>query len=90
MDARLPLIEIRDWSRRPRRVALARPIVVGRDCDGEILADSEVSRPHLRLVPSPTALSVVDEAKRFRQLAVAIPQVRISPAIAVSPRQEGL
>jgi len=64
MDPRLPLIEIRDWGRRPRRVALSRPVVVGRDCDGEILADSEVSRAHLRLVPSPTALSVVDLESR--------------------------
>ena len=59
MDQR-PLIEIRDWGRRPRRVALSGPIVVGRDCAGEVLLDSEVSREHLRVVPSPTALSVVD------------------------------
>jgi nitrite reductase (NADH) large subunit len=64
MDPRLPLIEVRDWGRRPRRVALNRPVVVGRDCDGEILADSEVSRAHLRLVRSPTALSVVDLESR--------------------------
>ena len=59
MDQR-PLIEIRDWGRRPRRVALSGPIVVGRECAGEVLADAEVSREHLRVVPSPTALSVVD------------------------------
>lgn len=59
MDQR-PLIEIRDWGRPPRQVALSAPIVVGRDCAGEILADAEVSREHLRVVPSPTALSVVD------------------------------
>lgn len=56
----LPLIEIRDWGRRPRRLALRGPIVVGRDCAGEVLLDQEVSREHLRMVPSPTALSVVD------------------------------
>jgi nitrite reductase (NADH) large subunit len=55
-----PLIEIRDWGRAPRRLALSGPIVVGRDCAGELLMDSEVSREHLRVVPSPTALSVVD------------------------------
>jgi nitrite reductase (NADH) large subunit len=60
MDPSLPLIEIRDWGRRPRRVALKGPIVVGRDCAGEVLLDQEVSREHLRVVPSPTALSVVD------------------------------
>jgi nitrite reductase (NADH) large subunit len=55
-----PLIEIREWGRPARRLVLNRPIVVGRDCGGEILADDRVSREHLRLVPSPTALSVVD------------------------------
>ena len=63
MDQR-PLIEIRDWGRRPRRVTLHGPIVVGRDCAGEVLGDSEVSREHLRLVPCPTALSVVDLGSR--------------------------
>ena len=55
-----PVIEIREWGRRPRRLTVGRPIVFGRECDGINLADSEVSRRHLRLVPSPTALSVVD------------------------------
>jgi nitrite reductase (NADH) large subunit len=59
MDQR-PLIEVRDWGQRPRRMTLNGPLVVGRDCAGEVLLDSEVSREHLRLVPSPTALSVVD------------------------------
>jgi len=59
-----PLIEIREWGRPARRRVLDRPIAVGRDCDGEILADAEVSRRHLRLVPSPTALSVVDLGSR--------------------------
>ena len=59
MDQR-PLIEIRDWGQRPRRVALNGPVVVGRDCAGEVLRDVEVSREHLRIVPTPTALSVVD------------------------------
>ena len=58
--ARPPLIEIREWGRQPRRVVLNRPLVIGRECDGENIADTEVSRRHLRLVPSPTALSVVD------------------------------
>jgi hypothetical protein len=41
-------------------VVLNRPLVIGRECDGENIADTEVSRQHLRLVPSPTALSAVD------------------------------
>lgn len=60
METLVPLIEIRDWGRPPRRVQLRGPIVVGRDCAGENLADSEVSREHLRVVPTPTSLSVVD------------------------------
>ena len=59
-----PLIEIREWGRPARRLVLSRPIVVGRDCTGAILADERVSRQHLRLVPSPTALSVVDLGSR--------------------------
>jgi nitrite reductase (NADH) large subunit len=58
--ARAPLIEIREWGRPPRQMVLNRPLVIGRECDGENIADTEVSRQHLRLVPSPTALSVVD------------------------------
>jgi nitrite reductase (NADH) large subunit len=59
-----PLIEIREWGRPARRVQLPRPLLMGRECDGVNLADDEVSRQHLRLVPSPTALSVVDLGSR--------------------------
>lgn len=55
-----PVIEVREWGRPARRVTLSRPLLFGRECDGVNLADGEVSRRHLRLVPSPTALSVVD------------------------------
>lgn len=55
-----PVIEIREWGRPARRMTLSRPVQFGRECDGVNLADSEVSRRHLRLVPTPTALSVVD------------------------------
>lgn len=60
MTSDLPLIEIRDWGRPPVRVTLDGPLTVGRDCDGHNLNDQEVSRSHIRLVPSPTAFSVVD------------------------------
>lgn len=59
-----PHIEIREWGRPARRLVLRRPIVVGRDRADETVADDEVSRQHLRLVPSPTALSVVDLGSR--------------------------
>src|SRR5258708_28663628 len=54
------VIEIRERGRPARRVVLSRPLLMGRECVGENLADDEVSRQHLRLVPSPIALSVVD------------------------------
>ncbi len=59
-----PLIEIREWRRPARRVTLSRTLLMGRECLGENLADDEVSRQHLRFVPSPTALSVVDLGSR--------------------------
>lgn len=48
--ARAPLIEIRESGRPPRHVVPNRPLVIGRECDGENIADTEVSREHLRLV----------------------------------------
>lgn len=55
-----PIIEIREPGVGVRRIHLDRAIEVGRECVGELLADEGVSRRHLRLVPSPTALSLVD------------------------------
>jgi len=37
---------------------------LARDCDGEVLADEGVSRRHLKLLPSPLGLSVVDLGSR--------------------------
>ncbi|SDD49063.1 2Fe-2S iron-sulfur cluster binding domain-containing protein [Geodermatophilus telluris] len=59
-----PVIEVREPGREPRRVALTRALEVGRDADGLALADGLVSRRHLRLVPSPVALSLVDLGSR--------------------------
>ncbi|WP_405490935.1 FAD-dependent oxidoreductase [Nocardia sp. NBC_00511] len=59
-----PVIEIREWGRPPRRRQLDGPIVFGRGGDGEVLADHGVSRQHLRLVPTPTSLSVADLGSR--------------------------
>src|ERR1051326_9038430 len=59
-----PIIEIREPGRVPRRVRVERAIEFGRQPagDGEtvVLDDLAVSRRHLRLVPSPVALSMVD------------------------------
>src|SRR5580704_14298706 len=59
-----PVVEIRVPGEPVRRVSLERAIEVGRECDGEILSDPSVSRVHLKLVPSPTSLSVVDMGSR--------------------------
>lgn len=54
------VIEVRDWDRRPRRVPLRGPVVVGRECRGINVTDIEVSREHLRLTAGPTTLTAVD------------------------------
>ncbi|MGH9076796.1 MAG: FAD-dependent oxidoreductase [Acidimicrobiales bacterium] len=59
-----PVVEIREPGQPVRRVVLDRAIEVGRECDGEILDDPGVSRHHIKLVPSPLALSVVDLGSR--------------------------
>jgi NADPH-dependent 2,4-dienoyl-CoA reductase/sulfur reductase-like enzyme/ferredoxin/pSer/pThr/pTyr-binding forkhead associated (FHA) protein len=58
------VVEIRELGHEPRRVTFDRAIEVGRDCDGEVIQDDGVSRRHLKLVPSPIALSVVDLGSR--------------------------
>jgi nitrite reductase (NADH) large subunit len=68
-----PIIEIREPGRRVRRVVVDRAIEVGRECDGEVLSDEGVSRRHLRLVPSPVALSVVDLGSRNGTLVNGVP-----------------
>src|SRR3954447_24166998 len=59
-----PIIEIRELGREPRRLLLTRALEVGRDTDGLSLADEMVSRRHLRLGPSPIAVSLVDLGSR--------------------------
>ena len=58
------VIEIREPGQTVRRLVVDRAIEVGRECDGENLSDPGVSRRHLKLVPSPTSLSVVDLGSR--------------------------
>ena len=59
-----PLLEIREPGRPVRRVVLDRALEVGRECDGVLLADAGVSRRHVKLLPSPLGLSVVDLGSR--------------------------
>ncbi|MGI9080092.1 MAG: ABC transporter permease [Acidimicrobiales bacterium] len=53
-------VEIHEPGKPPRRVVLEAVVEVGRECEGEQVADDEVSRRHLKLVPSPTGLRVFD------------------------------
>jgi nitrite reductase (NADH) large subunit len=71
--AEQPVIEIRQPGEAVRRVVLDRAIEVGRDCDGEIVSDPGVSRRHLKLVPNPTSLSVVDLGSRNGTLVNGTP-----------------
>jgi nitrite reductase (NADH) large subunit len=68
-----PIIEIRVPGEKVRRVVVDRAIEVGRECDGEVVSDEGVSRRHLRLVPSPVALSVVDLGSRNGTLVNGVP-----------------
>jgi nitrite reductase (NADH) large subunit len=68
-----PIVEIREPGRPVRRRVVDRAIEVGRECDGEVLSDEGVSRRHLRLVPSPVALSLVDLGSRNGTLVNGMP-----------------
>jgi nitrite reductase (NADH) large subunit len=68
-----PIIEIRELGRPARRRIVDQSIEVGRECDGEVLDDEGVSRRHLRLVPSPVSLSVVDLGSRNGTLVNGVP-----------------
>ena len=80
--ARPPLIEVREWGRPARRIVLSRPLVFGRDCTGVVLADERVSREHLRLVPTPTALSAVDLGSRN---GTTVNGVGLTKRVALAP-----
>ena len=53
-------ITLRTPNRRPLTVLVDAPLVVGRDCDGLILADQRVSRRHTSFEPTGEQLQVVD------------------------------
>jgi nitrite reductase (NADH) large subunit len=68
-----PIIEIREFGQPVRRRIVERSIEIGRECDGELLSDEGVSRRHLRLVPSPVSLSLVDLGSRNGTLVNGLP-----------------
>ena len=46
--------------RTPLRLVVTRPVVIGRDCDGLILTDNQISRRHLELRPTGNGIEVTD------------------------------
>lgn len=54
------MVTVTQTGRRPLSVVLDGELVIGRDCDGLLIADSEVSRRHLRLRRRGRAVEVSD------------------------------
>jgi nitrite reductase (NADH) large subunit len=81
-----PIIEIREPGRPPRRMQVERAIEFGRQPAGDgqtvVLADLAVSRRHLRLVPSPVALSMVDLGSAN---GTTVNGVRVTGRVALEP-----
>jgi NADPH-dependent 2,4-dienoyl-CoA reductase/sulfur reductase-like enzyme/ferredoxin len=70
-----PYIEIREVGRPPRVVVIDHALEVGREGSGVPVADEGVSRRHLKLLPSPLGLSVVDLGSRNGTLLNGVPVV---------------
>ena len=54
------IVMVRQVSRKPLSIMLVDELVIGRDCDGVLLADSEVSRRHLSLRRLGAAVQITD------------------------------
>jgi class 3 adenylate cyclase len=55
-----PIVKITEPGRTPLHLVVRRPVDVGRDCDGVLLADPGLSRRHLRLTTTGGRLTVQD------------------------------
>ena len=55
-----PTVKITEPGRTPLHLVIRRPVEVGRDCDGLLLADGELSRRHLRLSATGGRVTVQD------------------------------
>jgi class 3 adenylate cyclase len=55
-----PVIKITEPGRTPLHLVLRQPLDVGRDCDGVLLGDVELSRRHLRLTATAGRVTVQD------------------------------
>jgi adenylate cyclase len=56
----LPLVEVRQPGRKPLVVAIAKSLEFGRDCDGLLLVDQEVSRRHAMVKVDGDGLTIED------------------------------
>jgi|GEM_PF-377300 len=55
-----PIVKVTQPGRSQLYLTIAEPLVIGRECDGLLLADEKVSRQHLRLSPSGSNVLVTD------------------------------
>jgi adenylate cyclase len=58
------VVEIRQPGRAVLRLVLVEPALIGRDCDGFLLADPKASRCHARLAPEGDGVAVEDLGSR--------------------------
>jgi nitrite reductase (NADH) large subunit len=68
-----PQIEIREVGKPPRVVVVDHVLEIGRDRVGVTIVDDGVSRRHLKLLPSPLGLQVVDLGSRNGTLLNGVP-----------------
>jgi len=55
-----PIVKVTQLGRSSLYLTIAETVVLGRECDGLLLADEKVSRQHLRLSPAGSAVLVTD------------------------------
>lgn len=55
-----PIVKVTQPGRSHLYLTIAEPLVIGRECDGLLLADEKVSRQHLRLSPSGGGVLITD------------------------------
>lgn len=54
------VIEILERDRRPRRITITATVEIGRECNGVLLNDDQVSRRHAAFTPGPDGLTLTD------------------------------
>lgn len=55
-----PIVKVTQPGRSQLYITIAEPLVIGRECEGLLLADDKVSRQHLRLSPAGANVLVTD------------------------------